>query len=82
MTDKYPFGLLKDAMNQIEEGAGFRGGAMEFKDMVFMQKIEPEQPVIYHYTNWLDSNYEDEQVKFLVVMMCRKTPPNPKCEGE
>jgi len=72
---KYPdFKILTDAMERLEPGAGYRGGSMQYKHVADFEKIRPEEGVIYHATNYLDSQYAGEQVKFIVIMLGRKTP--------
>lgn len=68
------FKKLQEAMERIEPGAGARGGMMPFKDVAYMESLSPKDSVCYHNTNWIDSKYDGEQVKYFILMFCRKTP--------
>jgi hypothetical protein len=66
------FNDLTDKLRQIN-GSNVSGGATPWEDMMCFLKINQEEPIVWHHSSWMKSNYDSEEIQLMTIMRCRKT---------
>lgn len=72
--------ILSEALKVIDGVGQYSGGLVPFKDMAFMERIKDDETVGYYHTDWLPTNFPDEQKQIIIIQRVKKV--KAKSNGE
>jgi hypothetical protein len=54
-------------------GGGASGGCAPFEDMMYFEKIDKTEGVVYHHSDWrVSTKYPSEETQIIILMRSRK----------